>query len=158
MVPARCCTFTGDGAPAHSQTCCSQVMELLSRGVAYHHSGLLPVLREYDNSRKRLGSVYEVSRHAARPPRVRRALLPAKASQSSSSRDHPRSPEVTRGAECRLVKLVFATETLAVGVNMPARTVVFSQLDKPNDGDTPGHRPLRPDEFWQMAGRAGRRG
>ena len=68
------------------------------------------------------------------------------------------SPEVTRGAECRLVKLVFATETLAVGVNMPARTVVFSQLDKPNDGDTPGHRPLRPDEFWQMAGRAGRRG
>uniref|UniRef100_A0A7S0LTH6 ATP-dependent RNA helicase Ski2/MTR4 C-terminal domain-containing protein n=1 Tax=Coccolithus braarudii TaxID=221442 RepID=A0A7S0LTH6_9EUKA len=41
---------------------------------------------------------------------------------------------------------------------MPARSVVFSQLDKPNDGDLPGHRPLRPDEFWQMAGRAGRRG
>jgi superfamily II RNA helicase len=52
---------------------------------------------------------------------------------------------------------VFATETLAVGVNMPARTVVFTQLDKPNDlGE--GHRWLRPDEFWQMAGRAGRRG
>ena len=58
----------------------------------------------------------------------------------------------------KLVRLVFATETLAVGVNMPARTVVFSQLDKPNDGELPGHRPLRPDEFWQMAGRAGRRG
>ena len=58
----------------------------------------------------------------------------------------------------KLIKLVFATETLAVGVNMPARSVVFSQLDKPNDGDLPGHRPLRPDEFWQMAGRAGRRG
>ena len=58
----------------------------------------------------------------------------------------------------KLIKLVFATETLAVGVNMPARTVVFSQLDKPNDGDKPGHRSLRPDEFWQMAGRAGRRG
>ena len=58
----------------------------------------------------------------------------------------------------KLVRLVFATETLAVGVNMPARTVVFSQLDKPNDGDLPGHRALRPDEFWQMAGRAGRRG
>ena len=58
----------------------------------------------------------------------------------------------------RLIMLVFATETLAVGVNMPARSVVFSQLDKPNDGDLPGHRPLRPDEFWQMAGRAGRRG
>ncbi|KAJ1630726.1 hypothetical protein T492DRAFT_1001400, partial [Pavlovales sp. CCMP2436] len=58
----------------------------------------------------------------------------------------------------KLVKLVFATETLAVGVNMPARSVVFTQLDKPNDGNTAGHRPLRPDEFWQMAGRAGRRG
>ena len=47
--------------------------------------------------------------------------------------------------------------TLAVGVNMPARTVVFSQLDKPNDGDLPGHRPRRPDASWQMAGRSGRR-
>ena len=59
----------------------------------------------------------------------------------------------------KLVRLVFATETLAVGVNMPARTVVFTQLDKPNDGPgKTGHRSLRPDEFWQMAGRAGRRG
>ena len=33
----------------------------------------------------------------------------------------------------KLIKLVFATETLAVGVNMPARTVVFTQLDKPDD-------------------------
>jgi ATP-dependent helicase YprA (DUF1998 family) len=53
--------------------------------------------------------------------------------------------------------VVFATETLAVGVNMPARTVVFTQLDKPDDVGK-GHRWLRPDEFWQMAGRAGRRG
>ena len=43
-------------------------------------------------------------------------------------------------------------------MNMPARTVVFTQLDKPNDTGKPGHRNLRPDEFWQMAGRAGRRG
>lgn len=54
----------------------------------------------------------------------------------------------------KLIRLVFATETLAVGVNMPARTVVFSQVDKPNDGPgKTGHRLLRPDEFWQMAGR-----
>ena len=88
------------------------INSLLQLGVAYHHGGMLPVLREY----------------------------------------------VELCFQQKLVKLVFATETLAVGVNMPARTVVFSQLDKPNDGDLPGHRPLRPDEFWQMAGRAGRRG
>merc|ERR1719183_989728 len=57
----------------------------------------------------------------------------------------------------RLVQVVFATETLAVGINMPARTVAFTQLDKP-DSENGGHRWLRVDEFWQMAGRAGRRG
>jgi superfamily II RNA helicase len=35
--------------------------------------------------------------------------------------------------QARLIKVVFATETLAVGVNMPARTVVFTQLDKPDN-------------------------
>lgn len=59
--------------------------------------------------------------------------------------------------QARLVKVVFATETLAVGVNMPARTVVFTQVDKVQESGN-GHRWLRPDEFWQMAGRAGRRG
>mmetsp|Transcript_15421 Transcript_15421/g.23190 ORF Transcript_15421/g.23190 Transcript_15421/m.23190 type:complete len:1435 (-) Transcript_15421:1365-5669(-) len=86
---------------------------LLSRGVAYHHSGMLPILREY----------------------------------------------VELCFQQRLVRLVFATETLAVGVNMPARCVAFTQLDKPDDtGAKQGHRWLRVDEFWQMAGRAGRRG
>ena len=90
----------------------TEIMEMLEHGVAYHHSGMLPVLREF----------------------------------------------VELCFQSKLVKLVFATETLAVGVNMPARSVTFSQLDKPKDGDQAGHRPLRPDEFWQMAGRAGRRG
>lgn len=40
---------------------------------------------------------------------------------------------------------------------MPARTVVFTQVDKVEESGN-GHRWLRPDEFWQMAGRAGRRG
>mmetsp|Transcript_64461 Transcript_64461/g.171886 ORF Transcript_64461/g.171886 Transcript_64461/m.171886 type:complete len:483 (+) Transcript_64461:1224-2672(+) len=89
------------------------VIALLDKGICYHHSGMLPVLREY----------------------------------------------VELCFQQKLVRLVFATETLAVGVNMPARTVVFTQLDKPNDGPgKTGHRNLRPDEFWQMAGRAGRRG
>lgn len=54
-----------------------------------------------------------------------------------------------------LVKLLFATETFAVGINMPARTVVFSSLEK-NDGVA--FRYLRRYEFQQMSGRAGRRG
>jgi len=54
-----------------------------------------------------------------------------------------------------LVKVVFATETLAAGVNMPARTTVISSLSKRTDQ---GHRLLRASEFLQMSGRAGRRG
>lgn len=54
-----------------------------------------------------------------------------------------------------LVKVLFATETFAMGVNMPARTVVFSSLRK-HDGT--GFRFLHPGEYTQMAGRAGRRG
>ena len=85
----------------------------MERGVAYHHSGMLPILREF----------------------------------------------VELCFQQKLVRLVFATETLAVGVNMPARSATFTQLDKPDDtGSKQGHRWLRVDEFWQMAGRAGRRG
>jgi len=82
----------------------TDINNLLKRGIAYHHAGMLPILREY----------------------------------------------VELCFQARLVKIVFATETLAVGVNMPARTVVFTQLDKPADGGKEGHRWLRPDEFWQV--------
>tara|TARA_Y100001970_G_scaffold294225_1_gene448795 strand:+ start:9639 stop:12371 length:2733 start_codon:yes stop_codon:yes gene_type:complete len=54
-----------------------------------------------------------------------------------------------------LIKVVFATETLAAGINMPARTTVISSLSKRSDD---GHRLLLSNEFLQMAGRAGRRG
>ena len=54
-----------------------------------------------------------------------------------------------------LVKVVFATETLAVGVNMPARTVVIEKLTK-FTGDH--HETLSPGQFTQLTGRAGRRG
>jgi antiviral helicase SKI2 len=54
-----------------------------------------------------------------------------------------------------LVKIFFATETVAQGLNMPTRTVVLSSLRK-HDGNT--FRELYPEEFTQMSGRAGRRG
>ncbi|XP_068780020.1 superkiller complex protein 2 isoform X2 [Struthio camelus] len=54
-----------------------------------------------------------------------------------------------------LVKVLFATETFAMGVNMPARTVVFDSIRK-HDGTN--FRDLLPGEYVQMAGRAGRRG
>jgi len=54
-----------------------------------------------------------------------------------------------------LIKVVFATETLAAGINMPARTTLISSLSKRTDR---GHRLLNASEFLQMAGRAGRRG
>ena len=84
---------------------------LLEKGIAFHHSGLLPVLKE----------VVEVL--------------------------------FGRG----LVKLLFATETFAVGINMPTKTVVFTGYRKYDDA-TGGMRMLNTDEYIQMAGRAGRRG
>ena len=54
-----------------------------------------------------------------------------------------------------LIRAVFATETLALGINMPARTVVIEKLDKWN-GET--HAQLTPGEYTQLTGRAGRRG
>ncbi|MBY0358913.1 MAG: DEAD/DEAH box helicase [Candidatus Obscuribacterales bacterium] len=54
-----------------------------------------------------------------------------------------------------LIKVVFATETLAAGINMPARTTVISAISKRSDD---GHRNLFASEFLQMSGRAGRRG
>jgi len=88
-----------------------QIVRLLERGIAFHHSGLLPLLKE----------IVE--------------LLFSKG----------------------YVRVLFCTETFAVGLNMPARTVVFMDLKKPS-GSGGGWRPLRTDEYIQMAGRAGRRG
>jgi len=53
------------------------------------------------------------------------------------------------------IKLLFATETFAVGINMPTKTVIFSSLTK---FDGKGFRNVRAHEYTQMAGRAGRRG
>ena len=86
-----------------------RLRELLSRGIAVHHGGLLPIVKE----------VVEI--------------LFAKT----------------------LVKVLFATETFAMGLNLPTRTVVFSGFRK-HDGHA--FRDLVPGEYTQMAGRAGRRG
>jgi superfamily II RNA helicase len=87
------------------------ITELLEKGIAFHHSGLLPVLKE----------IIEVL--------------------------------FSRG----YVKLLFATETFAVGINMPTKTVVFTSYRK-YDSSKEGLRLLNTDEYIQMAGRAGRRG
>lgn len=86
-----------------------KIREMLSRGIAVHHGGLLPIVKECIE------------------------ILFAKS----------------------LVKVLFATETFAMGLNLPTRTVVFCELRK-HDGR--GFRNLLPGEFTQMAGRAGRRG
>jgi superfamily II RNA helicase len=79
------------------------------RGIAFHHSGILPFLKE----------ILEIL--------------------------------FSKG----YIKVLIATETFAVGINMPTKTVVFTALEKFTDGSL---RPLRSAEYTQMAGRAGRRG
>ena len=86
-----------------------QMKKLIQKGVAFHHSGLIPILKE----------IVEII--------------------------------FKKG----LIKILFATETFAVGVNMPTRTVVFTNLSKTTNG---GRRFLNTAEYKQMAGRAGRRG
>jgi len=88
-----------------------QLYELLCRGIAFHHSGLLPLLKE----------IVEIL--------------------------------FSKG----YVKLLFCTETFAVGLNMPTKTVLFAGFKKYDDA-TGAMRMLRNDEYLQMAGRAGRRG
>lgn len=90
---------------------CSQYIEMrkvVSKGIGYHHSGLIPKIRE-----------------------VIELLINVK-----------------------LLKIVFATETFAVGLNFPVKTVVITGLNKPT---TNGFRNLLVSEYKQMAGRAGRR-
>lgn len=85
------------------------MVSLLEKGVAIHHAGIMPVLREMVE------------------------LLYSKG----------------------YIKVLFATETFAVGINMPTKTVIFTDVNK-FDGTSP--RILYSHEYTQMAGRAGRRG
>ncbi|KAD6794857.1 hypothetical protein E3N88_05753 [Mikania micrantha] len=85
------------------------MLPLLQRGIAVHHSGLLPIIKELVELLFQEG----------------------------------------------LVKALFATETFAMGLNMPAKTVVFTSVRK-WDGDS--HRYVGSGEYIQMSGRAGRRG
>ncbi len=84
-------------------------LDALLRGVAAHHAGVLPALKQC----------------------------------------------VEECFEAGLVKVVFATETLALGINMPARSVVIEKLVKYN-GEA--HVDITPGEYTQLTGRAGRRG
>lgn len=87
----------------------SDFRRLVAHGVAYHHAGMLPTLKEVVESLFTYG----------------------------------------------LIKLLFTTETFAVGINMPAQTVVFDSLEK---YDGVSFRYLKTLEYHQMSGRAGRRG
>ena len=64
-------------------------------------------------------------------------------------------PSSIQAIEAPKLQVLFATETFAMGLNMPARTVVFTALNK-WDGEE--HRVLSSGEYIQMSGRAGRRG
>jgi superfamily II RNA helicase len=86
----------------------NELIPLLEKGVAFHHSGLLPVLKE----------IIEIL--------------------------------FSKG----FIKILFATETFAVGINMPTKTVVFTSYKKFDNE----YRMLTTSEYIQMAGRAGRRG
>jgi len=84
------------------------LLPLIKRGIAFHHAGLLPSLKEI----------------------------------------------IERMFTLRLIQLIFTTETFALGINMPAKSVVFDAVSKFYGGY---ERLLKVRDFQQMAGRAGRR-
>ncbi|MDI6606191.1 MAG: DEAD/DEAH box helicase [Candidatus Omnitrophota bacterium] len=86
-----------------------ELRPLVEKGVAYHHAGMLPTLKEV----------------------------------------------VERLFTSRLIKVIFTTETFALGINMPSRSVIFDELKKFYGRYV---RILKTRDFFQMAGRAGRRG
>jgi superfamily II RNA helicase len=86
-----------------------RLFNLIQKGIAYHHAGMLPTLKEI----------------------------------------------VEQLFTSRLIKVIFTTETFALGINMPARSVVIGDLRKPYGKY---FENLRTRDFYQMAGRSGRRG
>lgn len=93
---------------AHEKTAI-HLSQLIRRGIAFHHAGMLPTLKEV----------------------------------------------VERLFASRLLKIIFTTETFALGINMPSRSVIFDDLRKFYGNYV---RNLKTRDFYQMAGRAGRRG
>ena len=87
------------------------IVSLLERGIAFHHSGMFPLLKE----------IVEIL--------------------------------FSKG----LIKVIFTTETLAIGLNLPVRSVVFTSYRK-YDEEHENMRMLNTDEYTQICGRAGRRG
>ena len=86
-----------------------EIKSLLLKGICYHHSGVIPILKE----------IIEIL------------------------------------FEQGLIKILFCTETFAVGINAPTKSAIFTKLSKFSENH---NRYLRTDEYLQMAGRAGRRG
>jgi superfamily II RNA helicase len=86
-----------------------EMYPLIQRGIAYHHAGMLPTLKEV----------------------------------------------IERLFTSKLLKVIFTTETFALGINMPSRSVMFDDLRKFYGRYV---RNLKTRDFYQMAGRAGRRG
>jgi len=98
-----CSRFELEGEPS-----AAKIRPFVERGIAYHHAGMLPTLKEV----------------------------------------------VERLFTSRLIKAIFTTETFALGINMPARTVIFDELRKFYGRS---FAVLKTRDFYQMAGRAGRR-
>lgn len=101
--------FSNQDESVHELQTTRTLREALSKGVGFHHAGLLPIHKE---------------------------IVEELFSQG-------------------LIKVLFATETFAVGINMPAKTVIFDSFNK---FDGINFRYLNSKEYFQLAGRAGRRG
>jgi ATP-dependent RNA helicase DOB1 len=121
------------------------LLPMLKRGVGVHHSGLLPILKE----------VIEILFQE----NLIKVFFPLLSLHPVAFCRPQGSDWMTLGVHARILcdatQVLFATETFSTGLNMPAKTVVFTNARKFDGG---GFRWLTSGEYIQMSGRAGRRG
>ncbi len=145
LLPAITFVFSRNGCDAAVHQCLAAGLRLTDETERAEIAGIID---------RRTGSLPEEDLHVLGYWEWREALLAGLAAHHAGL--VPAFKETVEECFVRgLVKAVFATETLALGINMPARTVVLERLVKWN-GEA--HADVTPGEYTQLTGRAGRRG
>ncbi len=145
QLPGIVFIFSRQGCDDAVRQCVDEQFQLTSREASEHAIALFDTAVQSLTSR---------DQHALGLAEVRRGFVRGIAAHHAGQVP-PIKEAIEQGFADGALQLVFATETLALGINMPARTVVLERLSRYTSA---GHARLSSSEFIQIGGRAGRRG